>query len=156
ELLDMIDEWLAAEKSRESAVASVVDQQIKLKELRTQIDPSDADYLTEQEANERNVELMQQQLAIAIQQGYSEQHILELKKRIYDIQNKTNQSTDETLQNLIRQREELLRQSRMDGIMTPNEQAALAAIEAEIRARLQDIGTPPDEIERIIAAMRIQ
>src|SRR5690606_5031231 len=57
ELLDMIDEWLAAEKSRESAVASVVDQQIKLNELRTQIDPSDADYLTEQEANERNLEL---------------------------------------------------------------------------------------------------
>jgi hypothetical protein len=154
--IEYFNQFVEALNAEEEALSSYYEKMTNLNDLRSQISPDDPDYMSEQEANEANLELMNEQLATAIQMGASEEYILELKQRIYQLQQQMNAESDETLNNLVQQRQELLAMSRSDGVLTAQEQANLAAIEAQILARMQQTGKPQEEIDWTKNAFEMQ
>lgn len=163
EMADIAQNWLDAVSAEEDALTSLYEKQINILELRTEINAQDPDYLDEIDAYNQIIDKLEDQLELAIEQGFSEEYILELKgqildyeERINDILNERNGIQDENLDNLIRQRDELLRSAREEGGLTSEDQAALQALEGQIRAILVSNGVPQDEIDDIMQAFQIQ
>jgi hypothetical protein len=117
--------------------------------------------MTEDEYNSKRIELLQNMLNLMIELNIPESERWAIEEEIYKLQKaqteemtKQGHISDDELNRLIRKRMALLEEARLTGqIASGAVQADLAAIEAQIRARLAALGVPSEDIDAMIQAM---
>jgi hypothetical protein len=117
--------------------------------------------MTEDEYNSKRIALLQNMLDLMVEMQVPESERWAIEEEIYKLQKaqteemtKQGQISDDELNRLIRKRMALLEEARITGQITSGAmQADLAAIEAQIRARLAALGVPSEDIDAMIQAM---